>query len=150
MPLSTEGRKSKYIQLKIKKEMRKISQPGKFILFSVACLIAVIGGTELLNYYTKAYYLYYTHMWHRMLLRIAFPVILGILAFFRQHARQQMFLPWYVYVDGAAAMFMLVYLVIQWNLYTKGDRVVFSSETLLYLSLFVHLSIALSAEAKKK
>ncbi|GLB29464.1 hypothetical protein LAD12857_13870 [Lacrimispora amygdalina] len=53
-----------------------------FFLFTLACLIILIGGIELIKYYTQLNRQYYTYLYPIMVMKLLFPCSLGLLLFF--------------------------------------------------------------------
>lgn len=83
-----------------------------FLLFTLACLIILIGGMELIKYYTQLNRQYYTYMYPIMTMKLLFPCSLGLLLFFRQHIRVKVYSIHRVVIDGVATLAVVVYLLI--------------------------------------
>ncbi|MBE5981561.1 MAG: hypothetical protein E7249_20900 [Paenibacillaceae bacterium] len=83
-----------------------------FFLFTLACLIILIGGIELIKYYTQLNRQYYTYIYPIMVMKLLFPCSLGLLLFFRQHIRMEVYSIHRVVVDGVATLVVVVYLLI--------------------------------------
>ena len=83
-----------------------------FFLFTLACLIILIGGIELIKYYTQLNRHYYTYTYPIMVMKLLFPCSLGLLLFFRQNIRMEVYSFHRVVVDGIATLVVVVYLLI--------------------------------------
>lgn len=83
-----------------------------FFLFTLACLIILIGGIEIINYYTQLNRQYYTYIYPIMVMKLLFPCSLGLLLFFRQHIRLEVYSIQRIVVDGMATIVVIVYLLI--------------------------------------
>ena len=106
-----------------------------FFLFTLACLIILIGGIELIKYYTQLNRQYYTYIYPIMVMKLLFPCSLGLLLFFRQHIRMEVYSIHRVVVDGVATLVVVVYLLI---ISRKLITYIFAQpETLICFTLFL-------------
>lgn len=106
-----------------------------FFLFTLACLIILIGGVELIKYYTQLNRQYYTFIYQIMAMKLLFPCSLGLLLFFRQHIRTEVYSIHRVVVDGGATLLVVVYLLI---IFRKLFTYIFAQpEVLICFTLFL-------------
>jgi len=83
-----------------------------YYLITLACLAILIGGVELTKHYTQLNRQYYNYIYQIMAMKLLFPCSLGLLLFFRQHIRTEVYPIPRVVVDGGATIVVVVYLLI--------------------------------------
>lgn len=112
-----------------------------YFLISLACLIILICGTELVKHFTRLYQQYLQpYAYQIMTMKLLFPCSLGLLLFFRQHFREKVTLIFRVIVDGITTFVVVIYLFviskkIHTNIFAQPEALICST---LFLSTFVN------------
>lgn len=111
-----------------------------FFFITLACLIILIVGTELIKYYTLINRQFDDYMHHILILRLLLPFSLGFLLFYRQSLREKVHPIPRVDVDGLATLTIVVYLFIIsqnfiYEIYIRPSSILCFS---LFLGSFMH------------
>lgn len=106
-----------------------------FFLLTSACLIILIGGVELIKYYTQFKRIYFTNLYVILAMKLLFPSSLGLLLFLRQHIRAEVCPIPRVIADVVATLVVIVYLLI---ISRRITTIIFDlPEALICLTLFI-------------